>query len=166
MTSVLFCLFILFLALCALLNLVSLPGNWIMAASVAAYAFLAGASSPELIFYPLFFGSFFLGEAAEFFLQLRGAKKGGASRRSAWLSMAGALLGALLCAPFLFGLGAVPGALTGAWAACWLSERFLSGRTPQEALHAAKCTFSGRLLGMIIKFGAGISMVCLAAAYL
>ena len=166
MQTLLFSLFIAFLALCAMLNLISLPGNWILAAAVGLYAYFTPDSGADLPFCLLFFGLLALGEAAEFFLQMRGARKGGASGRSTWLSMAGALAGAFFCAPLLFGLGAVPGALFGAWAACWLSERFLSGKSPQEAMRAAKSTFTGRLLGMVIKFGAGISMVCLTASYL
>ncbi len=166
METLLFPLFLAFLAVCVLLNLISLPGNWIMAGSVAVYVLLSSSAHPGLPFFLMFFGMFAFGEISEFYFQLHGAKTGGASRRSTWLGMAGALLGALLCAPVLFGLGAIPGALFGAFGACYLSERMIGGRPAQEAMRAAKSTLAGRVTGMVIKFGAGIAMVCLAATSL
>jgi hypothetical protein len=66
----------------------------------------------------------------------------------------------------MLGLGAVFGALFGAWAACYLTERFIRRQPSALALQAAQGTFVGKFLGMTIKFGIGMTMLILTASKL
>jgi uncharacterized protein YqgC (DUF456 family) len=158
--------FLLLLLLCALLNLASLPGNWIMAGLVTLWVLFGpdNSSSPGVFFFLVFFGLALAGEAVEFLSQIWGAKKYGSSGTSTVMGMIGAIAGAVFFAPFLFGLGAVFGALAGAWAGSFLSERLLEGRPVKESVTAANGALLGRFLGMTAKFGLGVSMLVWTAA--
>jgi uncharacterized protein YqgC (DUF456 family) len=158
--------FLLLLLLCALLNLASLPGNWIMAVLVGLWAAFGPENSAPMgiRFFLVFFALALAGEAVEFLSQVWGAKKYGSTNTSTFMGMIGAIAGAILFAPFLFGFGAVLGALAGAWGGCFLSERLLAGRSLKEAVTAANGALIGRFLGMTIKFGLGFSMLAWTAA--
>ena len=158
-------LFLVLLAVCALLNLAALPGNWIMAALVAAWTFFAPNTFTSSYF--LLFTLFFAGaECIEFLAQAWGSKKFGSSKASTIAGMLCAVVGAITCMPLFLGLGAIPGALAGAWGGCFLAEYFLEKRSTDAAMHAANGALLGRFLGMIIKFGAGLAMVGLTASYM
>ena len=75
-----------------------------------------------------------------------------------------AIAGAIFFAPFLFGIGAIFGALAGAWAGCYVGERLLAHRPQSEAVTAANGALVGRFLGMVVKLGLGITMVVLTAS--
>ncbi|HJD98278.1 DUF456 domain-containing protein [Mailhella massiliensis] len=156
--------FLLALGVCVLLNLVTLPGNWAMAALVLAWALLVPQSGLDTLFFVLFIGLAVAGEAVEFGAQLWGAKKYGSSKVSTIAGILGTIAGAILGAPFLFGLGAVFGALLGAWAGCLLAELLLRRQPWPLALRAAQGAFVGRFLGMVIKFGLGMAMLALTAS--
>ncbi len=166
MSIIVAALFLIALGLCALLNLAALPGNWIIAALVAVWACFFREQAPPLSFFVLLVLFLLGGECIEFLAQMWGSKKYGSSRASTVAGMAGAIFGALFCMPLFFGLGAIPGALAGAWGGCFMAEFFLERHAVGEAVHAANGAFLGRLLGMAIKFGAGIGMVMLTAMHL
>ena len=136
-------LLLLALGVCVLLNLITLPGNWAMVALVTAWALLVPDSGMGAAFFIPFIGLAVAGEAVEFGAQLWGAKKYG----------------------FLFGLGAVFGALFGAWAGCLLAELLLRRQPYPLAMRAAQGAFVGRFLGMVIKFGLGMAMLALTASH-
>ena len=158
--------FLFLLLLCTLLNLAALPGNWLMAVLVVLWALFGpeNSNTPGVLFFLIFFGLALAGEAVEFLSQIWGAKKYGSSNTSTFMGMIGAIAGAILLAPFLFGLGAVFGALAGAWGGSFLAERLLGGRPVREAVTAANGALLGRFLGMTAKFGLGISMIVWTAA--
>ncbi len=165
MTFALVIIFVMMLALCALLNLATLPGNWIMAVLVLLWFFF-GPEPPSpmgFFFFATFFGLAVAGEVVEFVAQIWGAKKYGASGRATIFGIIGAIAGAVLGAPLFFGLGAVLGALGGAWLGSFLSERLLSDKGVSEAVTAANGALLGRFLGMTVKFGLGITMIVLTA---
>ena len=76
--------------------------------------------------------------------------------------MVGAFAGAIICAPFLLGIGALLGALFGAWLGCLLVE-LMRGRPLQQSLDAAFGTMVGRFLGTVCKCGVGGAIVALTA---
>lgn len=158
-------LLLLALGVCVLLNLITLPGNWAMVALVTAWALLVPDSGMGAAFFIPFIGLAVAGEAVEFGAQLWGAKKYGSSKVSTVAGMIGTIAGAMLGAPFLFGLGAVFGALFGAWAGCLLAELLLSRQPYPLAMRAAQGAFVGRFLGMVIKFGLGMAMLALTASH-
>lgn len=166
MLYVLVTAFVLLLCLCALLNLISLPGNWILAGLVSLWA-AAGPHAVTENLGPLFFVALFglavAGEVVEYATQIWGAKKYGSSGKATVPGMIGTIAGAVAGAPFLFGLGAIAGALAGAWLGTFTAERLLADRPVPLAVHAANGALVGRFLGMVIKFGLGITMMVLTA---
>jgi hypothetical protein len=62
--------------------------------------------------------------------------------------------GAIVFAPFLFGLGALLGAFAGAYAGSFVMEK-LNGRSLQEAGRAALGAFWGKVFGVVAKIGLG-----------
>lgn len=157
-------LLLLAMTLCVLLNLVTLPGNWAMAALVVLWAIVM-PNTLSMGFFVLFFGLALLGEGAEFLMQIWGSQKYGSSPASTFAGIVGAILGALIGFPFLFGLGAVLGSLFGAWAGCYVTERFIRRQDAESAFRAAQGAFVGKFFGMIVKFGIGVSMIALTASH-
>lgn len=157
-------LFLLALGICVLLNLVTLPGNWAMAALVIAWALLVPGNTLNLTFFIFFLGLAIVGELVEFGAQIWGAKTYGSSKVSTWAGIIGAMLGALFGAPFLFGVGAVFGALFGAWAGCFLAEVLIRRQPSAVAFRAAQGALVGRFLGMVVKFGLGMVMLAFTAS--
>ncbi len=157
MSVILAVAFVVLLALCTLLNLVTLPGNWIVAVLVLLWTWLWPAPQPWY-FYAIIAAILLLGEVLDFLTQAWGAKKYGSSNRGALGGMIGAIFGAILLAPFLFGLGAALGALAGAWVGSFVVER-LRGMPMDAAIHSANGSLLGRFLGMVLKFGLGIALV-------
>ncbi len=151
--------FLVLLGLVLLLNVVSLPANWIIAALVIMWKLINPAPGDMGAgFFTLLIGAAAAGEVIEFLAQAWGAKKYGATTGGMWAGVAGALVGAFLGLPFLLGLGALLGALCGAWLGSYLLER-LRGRPQTEALRAAKGALLGRFLGLVIKCALGAFMI-------
>ena len=65
-------------------------------------------------------------------------------------------------APLFWGIGALLGALAGAWLGCFCME-CLKGRSAEQALHAAWGAMLGRLLGTVCKCGVGGCIIALTA---
>ncbi len=153
--------FLLLLALILLLNLLTLPANWIMVALVFIWRFAnPHPGAMDVVYLVSVVGLAVLGEVIEFVAQAWGTKKYGSTNSGMFGGIVGAIAGAILCAPFLFGLGALFGALIGAWIGCYLVER-LRGRSAAEAWQAAKGAMVGRFLGIVIKCGIGVTMLVL-----
>ena len=156
--------FLIVLAVCVLLNLVTLPGNWAMVALVIVWEMFYPGSSLGLGFFVLFIGLALLGELVEFGAQIYGARKYGSSKTSTAAGVIGAIVGAICGAPFMFGLGAVFGALFGAWGGCYLAERLIRRQDSATAFRAAQGDMVGKFFVMVIKFGIGMAMLALTAS--
>ncbi|NOZ39342.1 MAG: DUF456 domain-containing protein [Planctomycetes bacterium] len=138
------------------LTLMGLPGNWLMVAAAALYAWLTPTTGPTqitwitlLVMTVLAFG----GELAELAAGVWGARRAGGSRRAAIFSlvgsMAGALLGASLGLPIpLIGppVAALLGGALGALAGAAFAEQS-RGETSRHSLRVGIAAFLGRLLG-------------------
>ncbi len=154
----------LFIMLCIAvlgLHVLSLPANWIVLALVAAWKGLHPAMDMSWWFFLGLVGVAAVAEALEFVIQLKGAKKFGATGRGNVGGIIGAILGAVLGAGFLLGVGALPGALVGAWAGCLIVER-MNGRDWAEARRAAMGAMWGKFFGMTVKIGFGAVILSLA----
>ena len=158
--------FLVVLAVCVLLNLITLPGNWTMVALVIVWEMFYPGSSLGVTFFVLFIGLALVGEVVEFGAQIYGSKKYGSSKTSTAAGVIGAIAGALAGAPFMFGVGAIFGALFGAWAGCYLAERFIRRQTSELAFRAAQGAMVGKFFGMVIKFGIGMAMLWLTASHI
>lgn len=149
-------LLILGLCLSQVLQLFSLPANWVAIGLVSLWKLLYPASMDWsfVIILAVIAG---VAEALEFILQARYAGKYGASTRGNIGGIVGAIAGAIFGAPFFLGLGALIGALGGAWLGCLVAE--MPGRSRDEAFHAAKGAFVGKALGFTVKTAIGAAIV-------
>lgn len=152
---------LLILGLCfsQVLQLFSMPANWVALAMVALWKFAYPASmSWQFVFVLAVVAG--VAEVLEFVLQARYAGRYGASTRGNVGGIVGAIAGAIFGAPFFFGLGALLGALGGAWLGCLIAE--MPGRTRPDALRAAKGAFVGKALGFTVKTAIGAVIVVLS----
>lgn len=149
-------------------NVFGLPGNWLVVAAAAAFAYFI----PETHQHGLAWGGVILllvlaavGEAIEFFAGAAGAAKHGASKRAVFLAcvgaMVGGIVGAILGLPIpLVGsmVAALFGSAAGSFAGAYLGQKW-SRRTETESLAAGQGAFVGRLLGTAGKLLIGAVML-------
>lgn len=161
--SILASAFIGLLCLTLLLNILSLPANWLILGLIAIWHFVFPmAGNYNLWFWILVIGLAVIGEVLETALQLMKAKRYGSSSSGTWAGLVGGIIGAIMLAPLFWGIGALIGALAGAWLACFGIE-LLRGRPTDEALDAAFGTLLGRLLGTLCKIGTGAVIIAITA---
>ena len=160
-----------------LLNLISLPGNWLAVLVMGVYAWLgpeSGRTHMGLVPVISAFGLGIAGEIVEFAAGAVGASRAGASRRATLYailgSMAGAIVGGIIGLPvpvlgpvlaaLLFGgLGATAGAMLAEWN---------DGKSWRENWRIGKAAFWGRTTGTMGKMIAGLAIVaiCLSSVIL
>ena len=153
------------------LSLLGLPGNWLMVAVAAAYAFLTPDDSRWDISWQTVAALVVLAIAAEVMeaaMAAAGVKKLGGSRRGMVFALAGSFAGAFLGAglgvpiPVIGSLvGVVVGACGGALAGAVLGELW-KGRTLGESMNIGRAAAWGRLLGSMIKLIIGTAMLVVA----
>lgn len=161
MLTVLAVLCIILMVVLLALNLFGLPANWINFGLVCLWSFAASESPIGFGFLALLACIGLLGEGLEFFLQAWGSKRYGGSGTGTLGGMIGAFAGAIVGAPFFFGLGAFFGALAGAFCGSLLVELGCR-RAMRPAVTAAWGTMLGRFGGSVLKMACGFSMVALA----
>lgn len=164
-------LFVVILLVCLALTSLGMPGNWIMVAAAAVYAYLTPAAAVTHFGWPVVLALFLLaalGELIELVASALGVARGGGTRRGALLALGGSLAGAVvglivglpipvigpLLAVLLFAsLGAMGGAILGEqWA----------GRDLAASWRIGKAAFWGRLFGTLGKTLCGAIMVVVA----
>lgn len=147
------------------LNLVGLPGNWLIVLGTALFAYLLreqAAIHPATLISIL--GLAVLGEVLEFALGAAGAAKSGGSRRGALGAIVGAIVGGVIgtvAIPIpLIGsiLGACGGAFVGA-----MSLELSGGRRVGHAVQIGRGAAVGRFWGTVAKLGVGAVMWVIAA---
>ncbi len=159
-------------ALCWLSNLLSLPGNWVFLGLAALFWYFApqegerGLTGTTIV---ILLGLAVLGEVLEFAAGAVGAAKQGASRRSVWLSLigaiAGSVAGAIVGLPIpLVGslLAALVGGAGGAFVGAYLGEAW-NRASRKQSLAVATGAFKGRLWGTAAKFAVGGVMLAVTA---
>jgi uncharacterized protein YqgC (DUF456 family) len=155
-----------------LLNLVALPGNWIVLGGSALFAWLLPETADHGLSWKtvaVLLGLAVFGEIVEFAAGAAGAAKHGASRRAIALSMVGAIVGGIV------GLGigapipiigslvmAVLGGAAGAFTGAYLGEVW-KGRDEPERLAAGRGAFFGRIWGTVGKLAVGAVMLAIVA---
>jgi uncharacterized protein YqgC (DUF456 family) len=156
-------------ALFLFLQIVGLPGNWLMvlAATVFAYAL------PEFHVFSLgvliaIVVLALIGEVLEFLTGAVGARKAGASRSAAAAAIFGAVVGGLV-GTFALPIpvvGSLVGACGGAFVGAMGTELML-GRAWADSLRSGQGAAVGRLWGTVAKFmvGAAIWLVIAVAAF-
>jgi len=155
-----------------LLTLVTLPGNWLIVAAAAGFAWLVPLEAGRGISWTtvaVLLGLAVVGEIVEFAAGAVGTARQGASRRAVVLSLVGAFVGGLAGLavgtpiPVLGSLVmAVVGGAAGAYAGAYLGEWSI-GRTGGERMAAGQGAFVGRIWGTVGKLAAGAVMLAILA---
>lgn len=143
------------------LLILGLPGNWIIFALTLAWSLLSGAAFGWQ-FFVLLLGLATLGEVMEFAAGHFGGKRFGGTGKGSLGGIIGALALGIMCAPLLFGLGALLGALAGGFLGSLIFEK-LHGMETGKAAKAAFGNMLGRFGGFLAKLGIGITLIVLAA---
>lgn len=137
------------------LDLLILPGNWLMIAATVLVAWLhRGMFSIWTLVGVVALA--LLGELIELFSSAAGSRRAGASRRAAWGAVPGAILGALVGSILLPVpvLGTLAGACAGACLGAWVLE-LSGGRTLTQSARAGLGAGIGSFLGAVSKMAIG-----------
>jgi uncharacterized protein YqgC (DUF456 family) len=159
-------------SVCWMSNLFSLPGNWALLGVTALFAWLVPHDGPRGVTWNTVWILLALataGEIIEFAAGGAGAAKRGASRRSIWLSLIGALVGsvggaivglpiAVIGSPIAALLGGAAGAFVGAYVG-----EIWAKRPGGHSFEVAQGAFVGRLWGTVGKFAVGAVMLGVTA---
>jgi len=148
------------LALAAIaLNIISLPGNWLILAAAIILCLLHNGHQPHWIFLLLILLILLAAELVEFLSGMIGARKFGASKSAAWAAILGAMLGGLIGIPPItaptLGTDHIFAAVAGAFLAAWLVE-LLKQKSLKAASLGALGAALGRGTGLVTKIGAGL----------
>ncbi len=148
-------LLILVNALCLVLVLFALPGNWLIVILTCLFAWWhEGVFSVYTLIAIAVLAT--LGELFEFFGGMGGARKAGARWFGAFGALLGAIIGAIICT-FLIPipmLGTVIGACAGAGTGAWVFE-MAAGRRMKESARSGLGAGLGELVGITIKISLG-----------
>lgn len=157
------------------LNLLLMPGNWIMVASLCIFLLVAGdpQTGPSWITVLIVAALAGLGELAEMLTGSVKAAKAGATRRAMVLSLVGsfalALAGTFLVPVPIVGtaVGAIAGAALGAFIGAWVGEVW-AGTDTEQRNAISQAAMTGRLQGMLIKLtiGAAIFVIQLVSLWM
>jgi uncharacterized protein len=155
-----------------LTSLFTLPGNWIVVALAAGFAWLFPHEAGRGIGWTVVWvslGLAMLGEVVEFAAGAAGAAKHGASRRAVVLSLAGALVGSIvgmmigtpvpIVGSFIM---ALVGGAAGAFAGAYFGEMW-KGRSKDAQFAAGQGAFVGKIWGTLGKLACGAVIVAIVA---
>ena len=155
-----------------LLNVFGFPGNWFTAALVALWMWLGPDNPPLQIGWPILVAILVLAGVAELIELLAsviGAKQIGGTRRGAWLSLFGSIIGGIAGAVIGFPVpiigwlaGSIFFACVGALLGAVIGERW-AGKPMKESLHVGGMAFAGRFFGTASKviLGSVIAVVAI-----
>ena len=140
------------------LNLLGLPGNWLIVLSaVGFYSLEPGAIHWGTL--AALGGLALTGEVLEFALGAAGAAKSGGSRGGAVGAIIGALVGGL-CGTFVIPIpvvGSIVGACGGAFIGAMVME-VRGGKAVGHAVRIGQSAAAGRLWGTVAKLAVGVAM--------
>jgi len=135
-----------------------LPGTWLILATSILYGY---AGHFEKLGFPLlaFLAAVAVtAEGLEYFLGMAGAKRFGASRKGAIASLVGGIVGAILCAPLFFGIGALLGLFGGAFFGAFCYE-WMTRRDLGHSVRSGFGAFLGRVSGTMVKLLTALGMI-------
>lgn len=140
------------------LNLLSMPGLWLMWAATILYGWVTGWVYIGWVGLLVLLILAIAAEAAEAVLGGAAAKKAGGSTRAAIGAMIGGFLGAIFLTFGLFVIGTVIGACLGSAAGALLAELTVR-RHPVHLSRVGWAAAQGRLLAVLVKLGFGILLL-------
>ena len=142
------------------LNVASLPGNWVILFAAAALSLYHDGHNPHWVFLLVILVILLAAEAVEFLGGMIGAKTFGASKAASWLAILGAMLGGLIGIPPvtvpMLGTDHLVAAVGGAFLAAWLVE-LLQQKNMRASLKAALGAALGRGAGLVTKIAGGLA---------
>jgi hypothetical protein len=148
-------------SLAGLVSLIfGLPGTFIILGASVLYGWYGGFSEITVRVIIILVVLALAGELIEFLLGILGSKKYESSNRAIVGSIIFGIIGAVMGAPFFFGIGAVIGAFAGAFAGAILME-LSQGKKMDEAIKSGWGAFLGRVAGTISKGAVGIAMIAI-----
>ncbi|MEW6145246.1 MAG: DUF456 domain-containing protein [Thermodesulfobacteriota bacterium] len=160
MDYVIFALYLL-VSLAGLVSLIfGFPGTFIILGGSVLYGWYGGFQEVTVRIIVILVVLALAGELIEFLLGILGSKKYESSNRAIVGSIVFGIIGAIMGAPFFFGIGAVIGAFAGAFAGAILME-LSQGKKMDEALKSGWGAFIGRVAGTISKGAVGIAMIAI-----
>jgi len=151
-------LVVMLMVVALMLHVFGLPANWLVLGLVGIWKWVCPEADLTWTFMAVLTGMALAGEILEFLSQAWGAKRYGGSGKGNWGAILGAIAGSIIGAPFFFGLGALPGALLGAYGGC-LAVELVTGRSLAEAGQAALGALWGKMFGLVTKVALGGAMV-------
>ncbi len=140
------------------LQLLGLPGTWLLVCDALVLRWVAGPQWMDYRTVTVLGLMALLAELLELAAAVRGARSGPAVRGAVTASLLGAFIGGILGAPILFGLGALPGMAAGAWVAVFVLA-LARGLPSGEGARAAFAALTGRLKGTALKVITAVAMV-------
>ena len=160
MDYVILAFYILF-SLAGLVTLIfGLPGNFIILGVSILFGWYGGFQEITVKIIIILIILALMGELIEFLFGILGSKKYESSNRAIIGSIIFGIIGAIVGAPFIFGIGAVVGAFAGAFAGAIVVE-LSQGKKMDEALKSGWGAFLGRVAGTISKGAVGIAMIAI-----
>lgn len=156
-------LFLLILLVTGLfVNILGLPGLWLMVASYGAYAWVTwdrGYVGVWSLIWILVLA--LLAELVEFVAGAAGSKAAGGSKRGMAGAIVGGIVGGIAGTPIFPIVGTIIGACLGSFAGAFLIEVAI-GRSHEESMRIGVGAAKGRFLGIIGKLAFGIVMLIVA----
>ncbi len=145
------------------INILGLPGLWLMLAAAGIYAWVtAGAFMGWGTLIALLVLAL-LAELAEFIAGAAGSKAAGGSKRGMAGAIVGGLVGGILGTPIPIPIvGTIVGACLGAFVGAFIVERSI-GRDTNESLQIGFGAAKGRFFGIVFKLAFGCAMLIVAA---
>ncbi len=149
--------------LAALFTLVlGLPGTLLIVGFALVYAWATDFTVIQWSTLAWLGGLAVVAEGLEFLASGAGAAGARPSRRVTIGALAGAFAGGIVGTPFLFGVGALLGALVGAFGGAALAVRS-EGGTIDDSVTTGFAAMRGRLLGFVVKSAIAVAMVAIVA---
>jgi uncharacterized protein YqgC (DUF456 family) len=142
------------------LNVLSLPGNWVMLVLAFMWSYFHAWNRPVWWVLAAMLVILLVGEAIELLGSVVGARTFGASKWASAAAIAGTIVGAVLGTFIptpIPGVGNLIGAVAGAFLAAWITELILQ-RPLGHATKAAIGAALGRGVGLVTKIGCGLAV--------
>ncbi len=139
------------------LNILSLPGNWLLFLAVLATSWFNQWRAPGLVPLVIIFAVLASGEVVDLLAAVIGTRKFGGSTPAAWLALAGGFAGAIIGVPIPVA-GTLVGAILGSFIGALTCEliRNHGKKHPGHSLLAATGAALGRAAGILAKITCGM----------
>ncbi|HEV2292556.1 MAG TPA: DUF456 domain-containing protein [Tepidisphaeraceae bacterium] len=143
-------------------NILGLPGLWLMVAAFGTYAWVTwnrgyvGLTSLVMVIVLAL-----LAELVEFVAGAAGSKVAGGSKRGMAGAIVGGIVGGIAGTPLFPIVGTIIGACLGSFAGAFVIEVAV-GRSHEESMRIGFGAAKGRFLGIVAKLAFGIAMLIIA----